>query len=62
MSALTSNTWRQFRSTAYASMPFPASCEEQPMRRTLIMIRDTLLVLAFQTAFRATQALRSLNY
>ncbi len=32
------------------------------MRRTLTNVRDTLLVLALQAAFRATQALRSLNY
>ena len=62
MSALASNTWRQFRSAAAAAMPFPANCEEQPMRRKLIMVRDTLVVLALQTVFRATQALRSLNY
>jgi hypothetical protein len=43
-------------------MPFPANCEEIPMRRKLLIVRDTLVVLALQAVFRATQALRSLNY
>jgi hypothetical protein len=62
MSALACNIWRQFRSAAAAEMPFPANCEETSMRRKLIAVRDTLLVMALQAVFRATQALRSLNY
>jgi hypothetical protein len=62
MSALAGNIWRQFRSSADASMPFPASSEENTMRRTLIVVRDTLLVMAYQAALLAAQALRSLNY
>jgi hypothetical protein len=62
MSALASNIWRQFRCAAVAEMPFPVSCEEISMRRTLISVRDTLLVMALEVVFRATQALRSLNY
>jgi hypothetical protein len=62
MSALASSTWRQFRDAAAAEMPFPATREEIPMRRKLIAVRDTLVVLALQAVFRATQALRSLNY
>jgi hypothetical protein len=32
------------------------------MRRKLIGVRDTLLVLAFQAVVRATEAMRNLNY
>jgi len=32
------------------------------MRRALMAVRDTLVVMALQLVFRATQALRSLNY
>jgi len=54
--------WRVFGAAAAAEMPFPATREEPSMRRTLVTVRDTLLVLVFQVAFRATLALRSLNY
>ena len=62
MSALASNVWRQFRNAAAAEMPFPANCEEISMREKLNAVRDTLLVLALQIVFRATQAMRSWNY
>jgi hypothetical protein len=62
MSALVSNIWRQSRRAADAEMPFPANYEDTSMRRKLIVVRDTLVVMALQAVFRATQALRSLNY
>ena len=63
MSAPASDSmWRIFCAATAAEMPFPATCEETSMRRTLATFRDTLLVLVFQVAFRATLALRSLNY
>jgi hypothetical protein len=62
MSALAGNIGRQYRHAAAAAMPFPANCEEHSMRDKWIAIRDSILVLALQMVFRATQALRSLNY
>ena len=62
MSALAGNPGRPFRDAAAAEMPFPANCEEISMRRKLLIVRDTLVVLALQAVFRATQSLRSLNY
>jgi len=62
MSALASSICRQYRNVAAAEMPFPVKCEETSMREKLGAVRDTLLVLALQLVFRATQAMRSWNY
>jgi hypothetical protein len=51
-----------FRNGADSQITCPAESEEAEMRRKLIGVRDTLLVLAFQAVVRATEAMRNLNY
>jgi hypothetical protein len=43
-------------------MPFPDSAEVSRMRRSLVAVRDTLIVLAIQLVFRATLVMRRWNY
>jgi len=51
------------RSTAVAvALPYPAGIEVVSMREKLSIIRDTLIVLSMQIAFRTAQLLRHLNY
>jgi hypothetical protein len=55
------NHWAS-RSTAVAiALPFSAAIEV-PMRERLGRLRDTLIVLGMQLAFRTAQFLRHLNY
>jgi hypothetical protein len=44
------------------SMPLTADFQEISMRRTLVAVRDTLLVLGMQIVFRTMMLLRHLNY
>jgi hypothetical protein len=64
MSALTSIGWKPATHTAAAvhAMPFPGSAEVSRMRRSLVAVRDTLIVLAIQLVFRATLVMRRWNY
>jgi hypothetical protein len=64
MSALTSMGWKPATRTAAAvhAMPFPDSVEVSRMRRSLVALRDTLIVLAIQLVFRATLVMRRWNY
>lgn len=51
------------RSTSVAvALPYPAAMEVVSMREKLSIIRDTLIVLSMQIAFRTAQLLRHLNY
>jgi hypothetical protein len=43
-------------------MPFPDSLKEMALRERMLILRDTILVLALQLVFRATMALRRWNY
>ncbi len=62
MSARIDNRWTA-RSTAVAiALPYGAAMEVVSMRERLSIIRDTLIVLGMQIAFRATQLLRHLYY
>ena len=64
MSALTSIGWKPATRTAAAvqAMPFPDSAEVSRMRRSVVALRDTLIVLAIQLVFRATLLMRRWNY
>ena len=61
MSARTDYRWSP-RSTAVAiAVPY-GMAEVVSMREKLSIIRDTLVVLSMQIAFRTAQLLRHLNY
>jgi hypothetical protein len=64
MSALTSIGWKPATRTAAAvhAMPFPDSAEVSRMRRSVVALRDTLIVLVIQLLFRATLLMRRWNY
>ncbi|MFY9803680.1 MAG: hypothetical protein WA211_16660 [Candidatus Acidiferrales bacterium] len=64
MSALTSMGWKPGNRTATAvhAIPFPDSAEGSVMRRSLVALRDTLIVLAIQLVFRAALVMRRWNY
>ena len=64
MSALTSMGWKPAARTAAAvhAMPFPDSAEVSRMRRSIVALRDTLIVLVIQLLFRATLVMRRWNY
>jgi len=44
------------------AIPYDAAMEVVPMREKLSILRDTLIVLGMQLAFRTAQLLRHLNY
>jgi hypothetical protein len=64
MSALTSIGWKPATRTAAAvhAMPYPDSAEVSRMRRSVVALRDTLIVLVIQLLFRATLLMRRWNY
>ena len=64
MSAFTSMGWKPATRTAAAvhATPFPDSAEVSRMRRSVVALRDTLIVLAIQLVFRATLLMRRWNY
>ena len=53
--------YQQSRAVAIA-VPYPATLEVMAMREKLSILRDTLVVLSLQIAFRTTMFLRRLNY
>jgi hypothetical protein len=62
MSARIDNRWTP-RSTAVAiALPYGATMEAVSMRERISVLRDTLIVLGMQIAFRTAQLLRHLNY
>jgi hypothetical protein len=62
MSARIDNRWSP-RSTAVAvALPYGVAIEVVSMRERFSIIRDTLIVLSMQIAFRTAQLLRHLNY
>jgi hypothetical protein len=44
------------------AVPYPATFEVISMREKLSILRDTLVVLSLQIAFRTTMFFRRLNY
>jgi hypothetical protein len=64
MSALTTMGWKPANRTSATvhAMPFPDSAEVSRMRRNMVALRDTLIVLAIQLVFRASLAMRRWNY
>lgn len=51
------------QSTAIAvALPYSPAIEVISMRERLAIVRDTLIVLGMQLAFRTAQLLRHLNY
>lgn len=44
------------------AMPFPEGSKEMALRERMLILRDTILVVALQLVFRATLALRRWNY
>jgi hypothetical protein len=61
MSALANSGWESQNDTTVGAMPFPESTEETGLRERMLILRDTILVLALQLVFRATMALRRWN-
>jgi hypothetical protein len=60
--ARANNPWVP-RSTAIAiALPYSSMMEVISVRERLAIVRDTLIVLGMQIAFRTAQLLRHLNY
>jgi hypothetical protein len=62
MSALANRGWESTDDSTVGTLPFPESTEETALRERMLILRDTVLVLALQLVFRATLALRRWNY
>ena len=62
MAARTPPIKRQFDNSAGLPIDARAEREDAEIRRRLVEVRDALLLLAFQAAVRATEAMRNLNY
>jgi len=62
MSALANRGWESTDDSTVGALPFPESTEETALRERMLILRDTVLVLALQLVFRATLALRRWNY
>jgi len=62
MSAL-ANSGLESRSDASVEvMPFPEGLKEMALRERMLILRDTILIVALQLVFRATLALRRWKY
>jgi hypothetical protein len=62
MSARADNRWNQAPRAVAIALPYNAAFEVTPMRERLAIVRDTLIVLGMQMAFRAAMWLRRFNY
>jgi hypothetical protein len=62
MRVRTSNRWQARPAAIAMAMPYPPALEVAPMREKLAIVRDTLIVLCVQAAFRASMLLRRFNY
>jgi hypothetical protein len=54
--------WNTNRDDAAVPVALTAGFEEIFMRKTLVAVRDTVIVFGMQMVFRATILLRHLNY
>ena len=61
MNARAGYRYQRPRAVAIA-LPCPAAFEVTPMREKLSILRDTLVVLSMQIAFRTVMFFRHLNY
>ena len=57
-----SNQWQARPAAIAVALPYAASLEVAPMREKLAIVRDTLIVMCVQVAFRASMLLRRFNY
>ena len=62
MSALANSGWESRGDASVEAMPFPDGSKEMALRERMMILRDTILVVALQLVFRATMALRRWNY
>jgi len=62
MCALASSGWESSGDASAEAMPFPEGSKEMALRERMLILRDTILVLALQLVFRATMVLRRWNY
>jgi hypothetical protein len=62
MSALANSGWESRSDASVEEVPFPESLKEMALRERMLILRDTILVVALQLVFRATMALRRWNY
>jgi|HubBroStandDraft_6_1064221.scaffolds.fasta_scaffold7207043_1 hypothetical protein len=62
MSARAANRWNARPVAVAVALPYPAAMEFTQMREKLSVVRDTLVVLGMQVAFRVTMLLRHLNF
>jgi hypothetical protein len=60
--ATPSTDWNTNRNDAAVAVALTADFEEISMRKTLVTVRDTVIVFGMQMVFRATMLLRHLNY
>jgi hypothetical protein len=62
MSVRAGNRWNPRPVAVAIALPYPAAPEFTLMREKLAIVRDTLVVLSMQVAFRVTTLLRHLNF
>jgi hypothetical protein len=62
MSAQAGKYWNARPAAVAMALPYPATFEVTSIRERLTIVRDTLVVLGMQVAFRAVMILRRLNY
>jgi hypothetical protein len=56
------NPWVSQSTAIAVALPYSPALEVISMRERLAILRDTLIVLSMQLAFRTAQLLRHLNY
>ena len=62
MSALANSGWEARGDASVEAMSFPEGSKEMALRERMLILRDTILVVALQLVFRATMVLRRWNY
>ena len=62
MRASANNPWAPQSTAIAVALPYTPAMEAISMRERIAIVRDTLIVLCMQVAFRTAQLLRHLNY
>jgi hypothetical protein len=62
MSTMTTRNWDADRGAVATAIALPAQDAGASMRDAMVVVRDTIIVLAIQLAFRAGLMLRRWNY
>jgi hypothetical protein len=62
MSARADNRWNARSAAVAVALPYSPGFDIARMREKLAVVRDTLIVLGVQIAFRAAMLLRRFNY